>query len=1001
MWGCKPILFLLTDIGIFSTPSVADIDGDGDMDVLSGSSDGNFYYFENTAGAGNTPVFAVVQLNPFSLTGNGVFSTSSIADIDGDGDMDVLSGDYIGTFYYFENTAGAGNTPVFAVVQLNPFSLTDIGDYSTPSVADIDDDGDMDVLSGDIDGNFSYFENTAGIGNTPVFAVVQTNPFSLTDIGTRSTPSIADIDGDGDMDVLSGDFYGKFYYFKNTAPLACSAVLVETAPTCVGGTDGNIALTPANGTTYSYTWSNGATTQNLTGISATAFTVTMVADGSCTTTEAVTVSPPTISSLSITGSETVISCNGFSDGVAMVTTTGGSTGYTYSWAGATETTNTLSGLVTGTYFVTATDACGSTIDQSMTITEPTAISISTHHNNAISCNGLTDGEAMVTVTGGPATTYSYAWESSSTTDTQSGLSAGVENVTVTSGVCTESYAFTITEPTSISISTHHNNMVSCNGLTDGEAMVTVTDGPTTMYSYAWESGSTTDTQSGLSAGTEMVTVTSGVCSDMYGFTITEPSTITATLSCNATSGSGASDGSSSVSVSGGATPYVYDWGSGTSTNTTLTGLLAGQVDVTVTDNNSCGSNVTCTVIDDPCSTNTVSASSNDPSCNGVSDGDATASLSGGFSTAFTYLWGNGATTASQTGLTGGNYTVTIMDGQSCNGTAMVTITEPNQITATDVETICDGDSVQIGTTYYMVAGTYQKLETALNGCDSIVDVTLTVNSSYLFDETVSSCFGDSAMIFGNYESVSGTYYDSLTTAGTGCDSIYTTILQIGVLPTSQIDSMVICSNDSILLGGAYQDSIGSFHDTLVSVAGCDSIYFVTVLDVEAAMWAGPDTVVSACFDESSIDLFNYLLTDTLELGIWTDDDSTGALTNNIYNATILGLGTYQFTYTVSPELPCVGSSAVVTLSIDICTGIDEINEFGVELYPNPNSGSFIIIQNNSEFTQMIIRDITGRTIQQQSLTRNKVEVELNSSTGVYFIELSNDETRVVKRIILK
>ncbi|MGB1019258.1 MAG: FG-GAP-like repeat-containing protein [Chitinophagales bacterium] len=176
--------FGLIHLGASSNSELVDLDGDGDLDMMSGEYSGFFYYFENAAGAGNTPVFfAGAQTNPFSLTNIGLLSNSELVDLDGDGDLDMMAGESSGNFNYFENTAGAGNTPVFAVVQTNPFGLTDIGASSNSDLVDLDGDGDLDMMSGANNGVFNYFENTAGAGNTPVFAAVQINPFSLTDIG--------------------------------------------------------------------------------------------------------------------------------------------------------------------------------------------------------------------------------------------------------------------------------------------------------------------------------------------------------------------------------------------------------------------------------------------------------------------------------------------------------------------------------------------------------------------------------------------------------------------------------------------------------------------------------------------------------------------------------------------------------------------------------------------------------------------------------------------------
>ncbi|NEQ78135.1 MAG: hypothetical protein F6K23_37195 [Okeania sp. SIO2C9] len=198
--------FGLTEVGGRSAPTFADIDGDGDLDAFVG--DDNINFFENIGDA-NNPSFATVQVNSFGFGG----INPTFADIDGDGDLDAFVGNSSGNTFFFENTGDASN-PSFATVQVNPFGLADVGSFSSPTFADIDGDGDLDAFVGHYDGNTNFFENTGDASN-PSFATVQVNPFGLADVGSFSSPTFADIDGDGDLDAFVAED-GPVQFFRNT-----------------------------------------------------------------------------------------------------------------------------------------------------------------------------------------------------------------------------------------------------------------------------------------------------------------------------------------------------------------------------------------------------------------------------------------------------------------------------------------------------------------------------------------------------------------------------------------------------------------------------------------------------------------------------------------------------------------------------------------------------------------------------------------------------------------
>src|SRR5207247_74965 len=134
-------------------------------------------------------------------------SSPALADIDGDGDLDVLIGEDNGNTIFFANT-GTATAPAFAAPLTNPFGLAAVGFSSSPALADIDGDGDLDVLIGEDNGNTIFFQNT-GTATAPAFAAPLTTPSGLADVGYRSSPAFADIDGDGDLDALIGERYGN------------------------------------------------------------------------------------------------------------------------------------------------------------------------------------------------------------------------------------------------------------------------------------------------------------------------------------------------------------------------------------------------------------------------------------------------------------------------------------------------------------------------------------------------------------------------------------------------------------------------------------------------------------------------------------------------------------------------------------------------------------------------------------------------------------------------
>jgi hypothetical protein len=473
----------------------------------------------------------------------------------------------------------------------------------------------------------------------------------------------------------------------------CPAPIPSLTPTnvsCNGGSNGAITTTVTNGSSpYTFLWSNGSTTQNLSGINAGGYTITVTDQNGATGTASVTITEP--SAITLSSTQVNVLCNGASTGSIDLTVSGGVSPYTYDWSndGAENPDNDtqdLSGLAAGSYTVTVTDANGCTKTSSATITQPSMIALSITQVNVL-CNGASTGSIDLTVSGG-VSPYTYDWSNDGAenpdNDTQdlSGLSAGSYTVTVTdANGCTKSSSATITEPSMITLSTTQVNVL-CNGASTGSIDLTV-NGGVSPYTYDWSNDGAenpdNDAQdlTGLSAGSYTVTVTdANGCTKTSSATITEPSAIILTTTqvnvlCN-----GASNGSIDLTVSGGVTPYTYDWSNDGAENPDndaqdLSGLVAGTYTVTVTDANSC-SNTTSVTITQPAGLLLSSTVVNPSNCF-VADGSIDLTVNGGV-TPYTYDWSNdGAENPDNDpqdliNVVEGSYTVTVTDANGCTST---------------------------------------------------------------------------------------------------------------------------------------------------------------------------------------------------------------------------------------------------------------------------------------------------------------------------------------------
>jgi gliding motility-associated-like protein len=361
--------------------------------------------------------------------------------------------------------------------------------------------------------------------------------------------------------------------------------------TCPGDEDGAIDLSVVNDYgPYAYDWSNGAVTEDISGLAPGTYTVDVVDQATCTTSLSYTVNspPPFVFDTLVT----MPTCNGGTDGAVTLVVEGGTPPYEFDWGSGFSPANSLNNISQGDYPVTIRDANGCIIEQVLPVRElelildPTVQAITPP-----SCFGFSDASIQVNIANGlPPYQYNFNTGNGYVDENiLNNLPSGTYLVDVLdANLCAGMFELVIEDPAPVALDLEVEN-VSCFGLSDGQ-VTAIASGGVGNYSYAWSNGPTTPVNDQLPAGTYGITVEDGNgCPVEATAVVTQPDSLgISVIDIVDNICFGESLGSITVAASGGTGPYEYSLdGFSFQTDPTLANLAAGIYTITVLDAMGC------------------------------------------------------------------------------------------------------------------------------------------------------------------------------------------------------------------------------------------------------------------------------------------------------------------------------------------------------------------------------------------------------------------------------
>jgi gliding motility-associated-like protein len=564
-----------------------------------------------------------------------------------------------------------------------------------------------ETCAGANDGSIQSATATGGSGNLQWSYAPAANPANTIPISAFPVTNIAP----GNYILIVRDANNctasQNFTVGNSANPCCniSLAISTTQPSC-GQADGAITITPSPAGNYAYAWNNSlppqAAQNNLTA-GQYRVTVSQTANPSCNKDTVISLNPS--NGPSIAFSNQVNPGCGQSNGSVNVTLSGGAAPYQVTIDNGqgnpqTQTvpiagTAPVNGLAAGSYTISVVDFNNCSSVQTIVFTAPNPPVITSINATAETCAGDNDGSANVVVNGGNGN-LSYAWSNGAGTASIGNLAPNTYTVTITDAAnCSATGSATVTAgPVCCSWNISAAITQPACGANDGSINLTVL--PSATYTYTWSNNVVTANNANLGAGIYRVTITNtnNGCVKDTSFSLSNANAPTiANVTATPESCNGA-DGTASVSATGGSGNLTITWSNGVSANS-ISGLVAGNYGFTVTDQAGCQATGSATVAAATnCCSLKAAASATATTC-GNSNGsiDVTITTAGAAPYRFSLSGANYQSGSSFSGLSGGNYTVYVLDNNNCGDTLAVTVgssTNSLALTFNTVEPGCAG-----------------------------------------------------------------------------------------------------------------------------------------------------------------------------------------------------------------------------------------------------------------------------------------------------------------------
>jgi len=853
----------------------------------------------------------VLEVEDVELSDYVCFPISCFGECDGSISLSITGGvePYIITWDDDDNQTGpiaidlCAGTYTATIVDDAGCEVTETITLDEPEIMEIELVGTVDVLCNGDQTGIATVTSTGGC--TPYFyswshdAAVQSPVATNLPSGTF-TVTVSDVNGcssNDDVTIVIGE---------PGEPISVDAT-VSTYPggfnvSCPDASDGSISIVIDGGTPdYSIQWFDGGlflgASTSLTDLECGTYTLVVTDSNDCEYTEDIEILCPPSIDIDFTSTPNPCLDPLAGLGTIDITVTGGFGGFGFEWTGPdlfTSIDEDLTGLNSGTYTVTVTDAQGCTETQNIIVATSDEIVV-TATPEAASCFGECDGVIDISIAGGlPDFTYEWSFENeflSNDEDILAGCAGDYEVIVTDAGGCQQVAQFTISEPAEIEIVVESITQPLCVGQNDGAIDISVSGG-TGVLEVEWLPdpllffpGSMDEDINLLFEGVYTVVVTDETgCSVSQDIVLVAPQVMDIFVEVTNFEGGynvscfGANDGQISVSVSGG-TPdcglfdpycYGYDWGTSpiganNPASPTLSDLGGGTYLVEVTDANGCIATTNFPLLepeeiqDDPILSD---YNGFNVSCNGSSDGTITPQFFGGSGDYVSIDWSNGddigandPEAATLTDLPAGSYTWTITDSNDCESEGTIVLDEPTEMDITV-------DSITPVTCYDYDDGALAVSATGGAG-------------GYVYEWTGPSC-PCSGNVITNIEA--GTYTVTVTDLN-GCTYSEEVILQdpplfdlsLTVLAPGNGIFTVACAGDetasitALIEGGVPDFTIewtldGGFYSNDLSIEGLGAgLYCLTVIDD-----SGCET--SECYEVTEPDEPLEVTSDVLEYG---------------------------------------------------------------------------------------------------------------------------------------